>query len=93
MRLTFPQGLAIKLGTTPRCMPILFARNLKRMALSAILRALVYANAVSNTPGPVSVSMQKSASSSSLIERLTMSFNIYAKCSTNIEDIVEVVVV
>ena len=46
----------MKLGTTPWRMPTLFARNLKSAALSAIRNALVYASAVSRTPGPVSVS-------------------------------------
>ena len=45
--LTLPHGLAMKLGTTPRFMPILLAKNLKRMALSAIRKASVYAKAVS----------------------------------------------
>ena len=54
--LTFPHGFAMKLGTTPWRMPTLFARNLKSAALSAIRNALVYARAVSRTPGPVSVS-------------------------------------
>ena len=56
--LTLPQGFAMKLGTTPRFIPILLARNLKRIALSAIRNASVYASAVSYTPGPVSVSVQ-----------------------------------
>jgi hypothetical protein len=37
-------------------MPMLFAKNLNNIALSAIRKAEVYANAVSSTPGPVSVS-------------------------------------
>jgi hypothetical protein len=53
---TFPQGFAMKLGMTPCFMPRLFAVNLNRMALSAIRIAFRYASAVSNTPGPVSVS-------------------------------------
>ena len=56
MRLTFPHGFAMKLGTTPRFIPMLLARNLKRIALSAIRNVSVYAKAVSYTPGPVSVS-------------------------------------
>lgn len=45
--LTFPQGLAIKLGVIPCFMPTLLAKNLNRIALSAILRAGQYAKAVS----------------------------------------------
>lgn len=37
------QGLAIKLGMTPLFIPTLLAINLKRVALSAILAAVVYA--------------------------------------------------
>lgn len=54
--LTFPQGLAMKLGVTPCFIPRLLATYLNRIALSAILSADVYASAVSRTPGPVSVS-------------------------------------
>jgi hypothetical protein len=54
---TFPHGLAIKLGMIPCVMPTLFAVYLNKIALSAILRAEVYASAVSRTPGPVSVSV------------------------------------
>ncbi len=57
VRRTFPHGLAMKLGTIPYFIPRLFARNLNKSALSAILKADVYARAVSNTPGPVSVSI------------------------------------
>lgn len=57
--LTSPQGFAMKLGTTPLFMPMLFARYLNNTALSAIRRALVYARAVSYTPGPVSVSVSE----------------------------------
>ena len=45
--LTFPHGLAIKLGRMPCFIPMLFARYLYRIALSAIRNADVYANAVS----------------------------------------------
>lgn len=45
--LTFPHGLAMKLGITPCFMPILFATYLYSIALSAIRRAEVYASAVS----------------------------------------------
>ena len=57
-----PQGFAMKLGMMPCLMPTLFANNLKRIALSAIRGALVYASAVSNTPGPVSVSVDQEQS-------------------------------
>jgi len=60
MKLTPPQGLAIKLGITPCFIPTLLAVYLNNIALSAILRAVVYANAVSKTPGPVSVSTETS---------------------------------
>lgn len=56
---TFPHGLAIKLGMIPCVMPTLFAVYLNKIALSAILRAEVYASAVSRTPGPVSVSVPR----------------------------------
>ena len=46
----------MKLGTIPCFIPILFAANLNKIALSAIRKAVVYARAVSYTPGPVSVS-------------------------------------
>lgn len=55
--LTLPQGLAIKLGVIPCFIPMLFVRYLNRMALSAMRCAVVYARAVSYTPGPVSVSV------------------------------------
>lgn len=58
--LTLPHGFAMKLGTISRLMPKLLARNLNRIALSAILTADVYASAVSKTPGPVSVSGSES---------------------------------
>ena len=53
------QGFAIKLGIMPCVIPTLLAVYLNRIALSAILRAVVYARAVSRTPGPVSVSAKK----------------------------------
>ena len=40
----------------PCSMPTLLAVSLNRLALSATLKAEVYAKAVSKTPGPVSVS-------------------------------------
>ena len=55
--LTLPQGLAMKLGVIPCFIPMLFVRYLNRMALSAMRCAVVYARAVSYTPGPVSVSV------------------------------------
>ena len=54
--LTPSHGLAIKLGIIPCFIPTLFAVYLNKIALSAILKADVYASAVSRTPGPVSVS-------------------------------------
>jgi hypothetical protein len=51
--------LAIKLGTIPCFMPMLFVRYLNKIALSANLRADVYASADSNTPGPLSVSINR----------------------------------
>lgn len=56
-RLTPFQGLAMKLGMMPCFIPTLLAMYLNRIALSAIFSAEVYANAVSRTPGPVSVSI------------------------------------
>jgi hypothetical protein len=57
--LTFPHGLAMKLGITPRFIPMLLAKYLNKIPLSAIRSAEVYANAVSKTPGPVSVSYEE----------------------------------
>lgn len=54
--LTSPQGLAMKVGEIPYFIPMLLATSLNKQALSAILEASVYPRAVSNTPGPVSVS-------------------------------------
>lgn len=53
----------MKVGMMPYFMPTLFATSLKREALSAIRLASVYANAVSKTPGPVSVSDSEHKSS------------------------------
>jgi hypothetical protein len=43
----------MKLGRTPHFIPTDFATYLKSIALSAILNAEVYANAVSKTPAIV----------------------------------------
>lgn len=54
--LTSLYGLAMNVGVIPCFIPTLLATNLNNMALSAIRPESVYANAVSKTPGPVSVS-------------------------------------
>lgn len=46
----------MKVGEIPYFIPMLLATSLNKQALSAILEASVYPSAVSNTPGPVSVS-------------------------------------
>ena len=51
----------MKLGVIPYFIPRLLTRYLNSRALSATRRAVVYARAVSKTPGPVSVSVQESA--------------------------------
>ena len=68
------------------------------MALSAILSAEVYANAVSSTPGPVSVSEHEIVIHLvqvwiCLAERLTMPFNRHLKFRTSIEQVMEIVIV
>lgn len=90
---TSPQGFAIKLGSTLCCMPILLARNLKRMALSAIRKAFVYASAVSNTPGPVSVSMTYQIRCRTTAAQRTMAFDVDLKFDTLIEQLAEVTLI
>jgi len=59
VQLTSPHGLAIKVGMISYFIPTDLATSLNKQALSAIRRASVYAKALSNTPGPVSVSMRR----------------------------------
>ena len=86
-KLTLPHGFAIKLGKTPCFIPILFARYLKRIALSAISNAEVYARAVSRTPGPVSVSRREHSLKVDLKElfKLTMTLKWYSELHTLVE--------
>ena len=94
---TFPHGLAIKLGMIPCVMPTLFAVYLNKIALSAILRAEVYASAVSRTPGPVSVSVPWKIPLTFYLsnqrKRLTMAFYGNLEFQALVEEIMEVLVV
>ena len=69
----------MKLGIIPCFIPTLLAVYLNSIALSAILKAEVYARAVSKTPGPVSVStiieMNGFSSLGNVDEALTMTLN------------------
>lgn len=92
---TLPQGFAMKLGVIPCFMPMLLVRYLNKMALSAMRCAIVYARAVSYTPGPVSVSVplpiQKVRCISTV--KLTMSLEWHLELERFVEYVMEINVV
>ena len=92
---TLPQGFAMKVGMMPFLIPTLFATYLNRLALSAMRRAVVYARAVSYTPGPVSVSAGNSGWSMKVETglRLTMALDWNLKCKAGIKKLLEVRIV
>ena len=92
--LTLLYGLAMKLGIMPCLMPTLFARSLKRMALSAMRNASVYASAVSNTPGPVSVSESLLRFHMLFLHKMrTVTLDVDIESFGHVEDVVEVLLV
>jgi hypothetical protein len=90
----------MNVGMIPYLTPILFASSLNKIALSAILDTSVYARAVSNTPGPVSVSTCSAYTESTgptgtprprKKGKLTMPLDLDAKISGLVVQFVEVV--
>ena len=83
----------MNVGMIPYLVPTLFATSLNKTPLSAMRDASVYANAVSKTPGPVSVSGYQQCQPPDLAvgRSLTVRLDVDAKICRDVEQIVEIV--